>query len=130
MEETEGISDAREFRHDVGHVEEHQQRHSEESDAQAELFANEIRKSFARNGAHAGAHFLGEDEHHGDGKQGPERKIAEARAGLRISDDTAGVIIHHRGDEAGADDGEEDSNVIAETAEESEHPAISASARK
>ena len=96
----------------------------QERDAQAELFADEVGEPLAGDGAHAGAHFLGDDEHHGDGQQGPQRQVAEARAGRGIGEDAAGIVIDDGGDEARADDGEEDSQVIAEPAEEFPHPSL------
>ena len=100
--------DADEFGDDVGVVDHDQQNHEDEGDAQAELFADEIAETFARNHAHAGAHLLHDDERDGDGNHGPEEGVAVLRAGLRVGEDAAGVVIDVGGNEAGTEHGQEE----------------------
>ena len=71
MEQLERTGDAGELGHDVGEVDQHQQGHQQESDAQAEFLADQIGQPFAGHRAHAGAHFLGNDEDYGDREQRP-----------------------------------------------------------
>ena len=62
-------------------------------------------RPFAGDGAHAGGHLLHDDEGDGGGDQGPQQRVAELGAGLRIGEDAAGIVIDVGGDEAGTEDG-------------------------
>jgi hypothetical protein len=75
--------------------------HHQKGDAQAELFADEVAEAFAGDHAHAGAHLLHDDQGQGDGNHGPEQRVAVLRAGLRVGEDAAGVVVDVGGDEAG-----------------------------
>ena len=108
MEQLERTGDAREFRHHVGQVGQHQQRHHQERDAQPELLADQVGEPLARDRAHARAHLLRDDQEHGDGQQRPQRQVAELRAGRGIGKDAAGIVIDDGGDEPRPDDREED----------------------
>jgi len=103
---------------------EHEQGHHEKRQAQAELFADEVGEALARDGAHARAHFLRDDENQGDGQEGPEREIAVFRASGRVGVDTAGIVVDHGGDKTRPKDREEDQQVIAEAAQEFPHPSL------
>ncbi len=102
-----------EFGGDVAEVGEAENDHGEEGHAQAELFADEVGKSFAGDGAHAGGHLLNDDEGDGGGHQGPEERIAVLGACLRVGEDAAGVVIDIGGDEAGTDDREKREQAVA-----------------
>ncbi len=68
---------------DVAEVDDDEQDHDDEGDAEAELFADEVAEAFAGDDAHAGAHLLHDDEGEGDGDHRPEEGVAELGAGLR-----------------------------------------------
>ena len=124
MKQFERTGDARELRHHVGHVGQHQQGHHEERHAQAELFADQVGEALARDRAHARAHLLRDDEDQGDGQQRPQGKIAKAGAGRRIGKDAARIVIDVGGDEPRPEDREENQHVIAEAAEKFSHPSL------
>ena len=81
--------------------------HHEKRDAQAEFFADQIAQALAGDGAHAGAHLLHHDQRQRDRDHGPQQKISELRAGLRIGQDAAGIVVDVRGDDPRPDYGEE-----------------------
>ena len=93
---------------------EHQRDHHEERDPQAEFLADQIGQPLAGHRAHARAHLLRHDQQQRDGNQRPQRQIAVLRAGLRIGEDAAGVVIDVGGDESRADDRQKDRDLIAE----------------
>ena len=95
-----------------------------ERHAQAELFADQVGEPLARDRAHARAHLLRDDENQGDGQQRPQGKIAEARAGGRIGEDAARIVIDVGGDKPRPQDREEDQQVIAEAPQEFQHPSL------
>ncbi len=112
-EDAHARGEAGELGRDVAEVGESEDDHGEEGHAQAELFADEIGEAFAGDGAHARGHFLHHDQRDGGGDQGPEQRVAVLRAGLRVGEDAAGIVIDVGGDEAGADDGEEREHPVA-----------------
>ena len=73
-----------------------------ESGAQPEFFPDEIGQTLAGDGAHARGHFLNHDKRDGGGDQGPKQRVSVLRAGLRIGEDAAGIVIDVGGDEARA----------------------------
>ena len=52
------------------------------------------------------------------GMHGPQQQIAELRAGLRVGQDAAGIVIDVRGNEAGTDNSEEQQDPAFGTFEE------------
>ena len=106
MKEVQRTGDADELRDHVGVVDHHQQHHQHEGEAQAELLADQVAEALAGDHAHAGAHLLHHDERDGDGNDGPEQRVAVLRAGLRVGEDAAGVVIDVGGNESGAEDGQ------------------------
>ena len=82
--------------------------HDEERGAEAEFLADQIGEAFAGDHAHARAHFFGDVERDGHGNERPEQRVAELRAGGGVDGDAAGVVVHVRGDQARADDGEKE----------------------
>ena len=118
-EEVERGCDTGKLRHDVGEIQNDQQDHRKERDTQAEFFTDQVGKAFTGYRAHARTHFLGNDQRHGNRQQGPKRQISPARAGLRVGVDSAGIVIDHRGDETGAEYGQENDEVVTEPGEES-----------
>src|ERR1039458_10384453 len=124
VEQLQGTGHTGEFGHHVGHIGQHQHAHQQEGDAQAELFADEGGEALAGDGAHAGTHFLDDDERHRDGQPGPQRQIPIAGPGRLISVDAAGIVIDNGGDEARPDYREEDRQVIAEASDEFPHRSL------
>ena len=116
MQRLRGRGDAGEFGDGVAQVDSKCGNHDEERGAEAELFADEIGEAFARHHAHARAHFFGDVESDGHGDERPEQRVAELGAGGGVNGDAAGVVVHIRGDQAGADDGEEERDAAAEGA--------------
>ena len=76
---------------------------SEERDAEAELLADQIAQPLAGDRAHARRHLLHHDQRDGDRDHRPQQRVAELRAGLRVGEDAAGVVVDVGGDEARAD---------------------------
>ena len=128
VEELHAAGDAGELGDDVAVVDDDEQDHHHEGDAEAELFADEVAEAFAGDHAHARAHLLHDDEGEGDGDHGPEQGVAELRAGLGVGEDAAGVVIDVGGDEAGAEDGEEEKDSGSPAAPEA-HPLTAAPTR-
>jgi hypothetical protein len=60
------------FRDGVSQVGEEKGDHEIEGHPGAKPLADQVREAFPRNHAHAGAHFLDEDESQGNGNEGPE----------------------------------------------------------
>ena len=112
-EEADGAGDSDEFRDDVVEVDHHQQDHHDERHAQAELLADEVGEALAGDGAHARAHFLHHDQGDRDRYHGPQELVSVGGAGLRVGEDAARVVIDIGGDEAGAEDGEDDDQAHA-----------------
>ncbi len=106
MEQLQRAGDADELRDHVGVIDHHQQHHEHEGDAQAELFADKVAEALARDHAHASAHLLHHDERDGDGNHGPQQGVAVLRAGLRVGEDAAGVVIDIGGNESGTEHGQ------------------------
>ena len=106
MKKVQRAGDADELGDHVGVVDHHQQHHEHERDAQAEFFADEVAEAFAGDHAHAGAHLLHHDERDGDGNHGPQQRVAVLRAGLRVGENAAGVVIDIGGNESGAEHGQ------------------------
>ncbi len=65
----------------------------------------------------ARAHFFGDVERDGHGDEGPEQRVALMGAGLCVGGDAAGVVVDVGGDQAGADDREEQSEALAQGAD-------------
>ena len=108
VEELHAAGDAGELGDDVGEVDDDEQDHDDEGDAEAELFADEVAEAFAGDDAHAGAHLLHDDEGEGDGDHRPEERVAVLRSGCGVGEDAAGVVVDVGGDEAWAEDGEDE----------------------
>src|SRR5207302_9709085 len=77
--------------------------HHQESDAQPELFADQVAEPFARHCTHARRNLLDHDQGDGDGNQRPQQVMPIFRAGKRIREDAIGIIVNIRGDEARTD---------------------------
>ena len=105
VEEVQAAGDADEFGDDVGVVDDDQEQHDDDGDAQAELFADEVAEAFASDDAHAGAHLLHDDQGERYGDHHPQERVAVLRAGLRVGEDAARVVVEVGGDEARAEDG-------------------------
>ena len=76
-------------------------------DPEAEFFADQVAQALAGDRAHAGAHFLHHDQGERDRDHGPQQKMSELCAGVRVGEDAAGIVVDVRGNKARADDGEE-----------------------
>jgi hypothetical protein len=100
-------SDAEEFGDHIAEIDDHERKHHEEGRANAKLFADKVAESLACGRAHARAHLLDHDQGDRDGQHGPEQRIPELRARLRVGEDAAGVVVHVGRDEAWADGGHE-----------------------
>ena len=94
------------FGDDVAEIRNQNPEHHQERDPQAEFFADQIAQSFAGNRPHAGAHLLHHDQGDRNRDHRPQQHVAELRAGLRIRQDAAGIVVDIRGDEARSYDGE------------------------
>ena len=79
---------------------------SEERDAEAELLADQIAQPLAGDRAHARRHLLHDDQRDRDRNHRPQQRVAELRAGQRVGEDAAGVVVDVGRDEARADDGQ------------------------
>ena len=108
VEELHAAGDAGELGDDVGEVDGDEQDHDDEGDAEAELFADEVAEALAGDDAHARAHLLHDDEGEGDGDHRPEEGVAELGAGRGVGEDAAGVVVDVGGDEARAENGEDE----------------------
>ena len=80
---------------------------SQERHAEAELLADQVAQPLAGDGAHARRHLLDDDQRDRDRDHRPQQRVAELRAGQRIGEDAAGVVVDVGGDEPGTDDREE-----------------------
>src|SRR5271163_2647026 len=83
---------------------------------ETELLADQVGESFAGDDAHARAHLFGDVQRDGHGNQRPQQRVAILRAGLRIRRDAAGVVVHVGGNEARADDREQQGQTAAQAA--------------
>ena len=110
-EQFHAAGDARELGDDVAEIRDQNAEHHEEGDAQAELFADEVAKAFAGDGAHAGAHFLDHNQRDGDWDHRPEQHVAELRAGSRVRKDATGIVVDVRGNKSGSYHGEEEQDL-------------------
>ena len=106
VEQVQRAGDADELRHHVGVVHHHQQDHQHEREAQPELLADQVAEALARDHAHARAHLLHHDQRDRDGNHGPQQRVAVLRAGLRVGEDAAGVVIDIGGNESGTENGQ------------------------
>ena len=106
VEQVQRAGDADELRHHVGVVHHHQQHHQHKREPQPELFADQVAQALAGDHAHAGAHLLHHDQRDGDGNHGPQQRVAVLRAGLRVGEDAARVVIDIGGNESGAENGQ------------------------
>ena len=92
----------------VGVIDYDQQHHKDKGEAQAELLADKIAETLAGDHAHAGTHLLHHDERDGDGNHGPQKGVAVLRAGLRVGEDAAGVVIDISSNESGTENGQKE----------------------
>jgi hypothetical protein len=98
--------DADELGDHVGVVHHHQHHHQHKGEPQSKLLADQVAQSLAGDHAHAGAHLLHHDQRNGDGKHGPQQRVAVLRACLGVSEDAAGVVIDVGGNKSGAENGQ------------------------
>ncbi len=108
MKELHAAGDSGKLRNDVAEIDDDEKHHHQESDAEAELFTDEVAEALAGDDAHAGAHLLDDDEGEGDGDHHPQQLVAVLGAGLGVGEDAAGIVIDVGGDEAGTEHGEEE----------------------
>jgi hypothetical protein len=106
MKQVHRAGNADELRDHVGVVDHHQQHHQHKGEPQAELLADQVAQALAGDHAHAGAHLLHHDQRNGDGKDGPQQRIAVLRASLGVGEDAAGIVIDIGGDESGTENGQ------------------------
>ena len=125
-EQFEAARHAGELGHHVAEVGDDQGKHQPERDAEAELLANEIAQPLAGHGAHAGRHLLHDDEGNGRRDHRPQQRVAELGACDGVGPDAAGIVVDVRGDEARADDGQEQYDPRAPLLEEGFHVSRSA----
>src|SRR4029077_3739492 len=90
--------------------------------AQAELFADQVGQSFARDRTHAGRHFLDDDQGDGGGNQRPEQRVAELCASVRIGENAARIVVNIRGNEAGTKYGKKSQQPVFQDAETGDPP--------
>ena len=107
MKELKAAGDAGEFGHYVAEVGDDQTQHHEKRNPQTVLFADEIAEALAGGRAHARRHLLHHDQRDGHGDHDPQQQVSELSSSGRVGVDTAGVIVHVRGDEPRTDDGQE-----------------------
>src|SRR6185437_12771801 len=81
--------------------------HGEHGNSEPKLFPDQIRQAFAGYSAHARSHFLNDDERDRYGNKGPEQRVAELCAGLRVGENSADIVIDVCRDESGTKDREE-----------------------
>jgi hypothetical protein len=106
VEQVQTAGDADELGDNGCVVDDDQQDHEDEGEAETELLADHVAEALAGDHAHAGAHFLYHDQGDGDGEHGPEQGVAELGASLGVSEDAAGVVIDVGGDESRTEHGE------------------------
>ena len=106
LKHRESRSQPRELCCDVAEIGNAQDDHGDEGRAQTELFANQVGEPLAGHRAHPRRHFLNHDQRDGSGNQRPQQHVPELRAGLRISEDAARVVIDVGGNESGPEHGE------------------------
>ena len=124
-EQLEAARDAGELGDDVAEVGDDQREHQQERDAEAELLADQIAQPLAGDRAHPRRHLLHDHQRDRDRDHRPQQRVAELRAGQRIGEDAAGVVVDVGGDEARADDGEEQRDARAPALEEASSAAQS-----
>ena len=107
MEQLQAAGDSGELRDHVAEVGDDQPQHHEKRNPQAVFLADQIAQPLAGGRAHARRHLLHHDQRDRHGDHDPEQEVAELRSGGGVGIDTAGVIVHVRGDEPGTDDGQE-----------------------
>ncbi len=107
MKQLQAAGDSREFRYDIAEVGDDQTQHHEKCDPQAIFFADQVAQTLARRRTHTGRHLLHNNQGDGHGDHDPEQKISKLGSGSGIGVNAAGVIVDIRGDEPGADDGQE-----------------------
>ncbi len=98
-----GAGHAGELRHYVGEVRRDQNQHHYKGDAQAIFFADQIAEAFAGARAHARGHLLHHNQRKSHGNDGPEKGVAELRAGERVGVDATGIIVNVGGNKSRAD---------------------------
>ena len=69
---------------DIAEIGETEHQHGEKRHTQPEFFPNQIGKTLAGNGPHAGRHFLHDNERDGGGNQGPEKGVTVFCARLGV----------------------------------------------
>ncbi len=107
VKQLQAAGDAGELRHHVAEVGDDQPQHHEKRDPQSVLFADEVAEPFSGDRAHAGRHFLHDDEGDGHGDHDPQQQISELRAGGGVGVNSTGVVVDVSRDEAWADNGQQ-----------------------
>ena len=102
-----GAGNANKLSDHVGEVDHHQQHHQHKGEPETELLADQVAQAFAGDHAHAGAHLLHHDQGNGDGKHGPQQRVAVLRACLGVGENPAGVVIDIGSNKSGAQNGQE-----------------------